>query len=432
MWRVVYTLLTWLAGPVAGLVLRRRVARGREDPDRLDERRGRASLPRPDGPLVWIHGASVGESQSVRPLIARLTAARPELNVLLTTMTRSAARLWRDHPMPQSLHQFLPYDRKPWVDRFLDHWRPDMLVLVDTELWPNMIWSCSDRGIPMMLVNGRMSAESEARWRRAPALIADMLGRFALIHGQSPAEAERFQRLGAPATDHVGNLKFDAPPLPAADADLAILNARLGERPRWIAASTHPGEERIVLDAHEKLVETFPDLLTIIAPRHPDRGPALAREITGRGLGLACRSAGELPESDQGIFLADTLGELGLFYRLCPITLIGGSFAGGPGGHNPIEPAMLSSAVLHGPDMRNFTWAVDRLAEAEGALRVDASYLANTLAGLLRHEDKRRILAENGARAVAAGRGASAVLADRILRMIAEEAITRPGQKRGE
>lgn len=427
MWRALYRLLTWLAVPAIGTMLRRRVSRGREDPVRLDERRGVPSLVRPDGPLVWIHGASVGESQSVRPLITRLQQGRPDLNILLTTMTVSAARLWADNPMPGTLHQFLPLDHRPWVECFLDHWRPDMLVLVDTELWPNMIWCCSDRDIPLMLVNGRMSADSERRWHRAPGLIEDLLGRFALIHGQSPAEAERFQRLGAPASDYVGNLKFDAPPLPAADADLAILNARLGARPRWIAASTHPGEEEIVLDAHEKLVDRFPDLLTVIAPRHPDRGPTLAREIAARGISVARRALGEMPESTHGVYLVDTLGELGLFYRLCPITLIGGGFPGGPGGHNPIEPAMLGSAVLHGPDMHGFAWAVEILAAEHGALAVDAPYLPDALAGLLCHDDRRQALAENGTRAAGNGRGASKVLAGRILRMIAEDGNTASG-----
>lgn len=423
MWRALYPLITGAASPLIGLLLRRRVARGREDPARLAERFGNASAARPEGPLVWIHGASVGECQSVRPLIEALTNADPRLNIVLTSMTLTAARLIARHPPPRTTHQFVPLDRAAWVDRFLDHWQPDMMLLVDTELWPNMIWRCAARGIPMMLVNGRMSARSERRWRWARGLIGDLLGRFDVIHGQSPAETDRFARLGATRTEFVGNLKFDARPPPADEQMVAALAESWGDRPRWIAASTHPGDEELALDAHATLSARFAGLLTVIAPRHPERGAELAAMIQERGLPVTRRALDQAPVSGAGVYLADTLGELGLFYRLCPVALVGGSFTGGTGGHNPIEPALLGCAVLHGPDMSSFAAVTETLAAAHGAMEVDGPYvsqvLAETLALLLADPARRDALAKAGAEASAAQQGASAILARRILERLA-------------
>ena len=283
-----------LAAPALRRMLRRRVVRGKECGERLPEREGIDPTPRPPGRLLWLHAASVGESQSVLPLLAAL-AETPDLSVLMTTGTLTSAALLRSRlpamGLDRVLHRFVPLDVPAWAARFLDHWRPDAAAFVESELWPNLLAACRRRGIPLMLLNARLSANSLRAWGRAPGFARALLGGFAHIHPQSPEDAARFHALGAPTLTAPGNLKLAAAPLPVDAAELARLGALVGNRPRWLAASTHPGEETIAAEVHALLAPTHPGLLTIIAPRHPDRGAALAAALGAPRRGAGAGSA---------------------------------------------------------------------------------------------------------------------------------------------
>lgn len=391
-----YRWATTLGGPVLRLYLARRLARGKEDGERFGERLGRAGRPRPAGPLVWIHGASVGEAISVLPLIDRLRAARPDAQVLMTTGTVTSARLMAKRLPPGALHQFVPVDRVAYVRAFLDHWRPDLALWAESEFWPNLVIETAARRIPMILVNGRISDRSFARWQRHAGTIRRLLAGFALCMGQSPIDAERLRVLGAPAVVSPGNLKLAAPPLPADAEALADLEKRVAGRPVWVAASTHAGEEGLIGRVHATLRQSHPGLLTIIVPRHPERGPAIARELAATGLAVARRAAGEAVGPATDVYLADTIGELGLFYRLAGTAFIGKSLV--PlGGQNPLEATGLDCALLFGPHMGNFRDIAARLIACGAAEEVaDEAGLADALGRLLGDPPLRRARAAAG------------------------------------
>jgi 3-deoxy-D-manno-octulosonic-acid transferase len=355
------------APPVAPRLLAWRLKRGKENSQRLAERYGQASLPRPAGPLIWLHGASVGEMLAVIPLIERLRAKN--FAVLVTSGTVTSAALAEQRLPTGVLHQFIPLDAPRFVGRFLDHWRPNLALFVESDLWPNLILACADRGVPMILVNGRVSERSFSRWQKLPAVIAALLERFDLCLAQSSVDAERYGQLGAPRVRCLGNLKLDVPAPPVDAAALSKLTAIVGPRVVIAAASTHPGEEDAIIAAHRRLQAKCPSLLTIIAPRHPERGPGIADAVKQEGLSVALRSRDELPKPDVNVFVADTLGELGLIYRLAPVVFMGGSLAS-HGGQNPIEPIRLGAAVVHGPHVWNFAEIYDALDAARGAALV--------------------------------------------------------------
>jgi 3-deoxy-D-manno-octulosonic-acid transferase len=363
-WAAAATLLA----PALRLQLRRRVAAGREIAGRLPERFGIDPTPRPAGPLLWLHAASVGETISILPVLDML---RRRAKVLVTTGTVTSQALL-DQRLPEQglsgdvLHRFAPLDVPSWVDRFLSHWQPDAACFVESELWPNQLAACQARGIKVMLLNARMSDRSFARWRRAPGLARRILGRFALIQARGENDAERLRELGARHVDSPGDLKFAAPPLPADPAELDRLQNALHGRPVWLGASTHPGEEALIAAAHRALAESHAGLLTIIAPRHPDRGPALAAELRAPR-----RGTGQDPPAGQGIWIADTVGELGLWYRLAPIAFVGRSLVAPGGGQNPLEPARLGCAIVVGPYTGNFTDHVALLLGAGGLAQID-------------------------------------------------------------
>ncbi len=316
-WVALWAVATTLAAPGLRLLLWHRLRRGKEMAGRLAERCGIDATPRPAGRLLWLHAASVGETVSILPVLAALGAQAPALTVLLTTGTVTSARLLA-HRLEagleeQVLHRFVPLDVPGWVARFLDHWRPDAAGFVESELWPNLLFACRRRGVPVMLVNARMSARSLAGWRRVPGFARAVLGCFARVQARSPTDAARLAALGAPRVSAPGDLKFAAPPLPVDAVELARLQAALDGRPVWLAASTHPGEEAAVFATHRALAPAHPGLLTILVPRHPERGAAIAG--AAGDVPLHRRSAGEAPPA-QGVWLADTLGELGLWYRL--------------------------------------------------------------------------------------------------------------------
>lgn len=398
-WRAAATALS----PLLPLHLALRARRGREIADRLPERRGRAA-DRPPGRLFWLHAASVGELMSVLPVLAAMGERDRSLQVLVTTGTVTSAALLADRVPPvlagRLRHRFVPLDVPRWVDRFLDGWRPDAGAFVDSELWPNLLAAAASRAVPLALVNARMSPRSAARWRRMPGLARQVLGSFRLVIPRSAEDAALYAALGAPVASAPGDLKAGAPPLPADPAMLAALGAAIAGRPMVLAASTHPGEDGVVFAAHRELVGTFPGLLTIIVPRHPHRGPAIAAEAEAAGLSAGLRSAGRLPEPSLDAYVADTVGELGLFYRLANAAIVGGSLVP-HGGQNPLEPARLGCPILFGPHMWNFVEPVARLLEAGGAVQVEgAAALAPALRAVL--SDRERARALTGAAAAVA------------------------------
>lgn len=362
-----YRLGCVFGSPLAFRLLTRRLKRGKEHPERMTERLGQASIARPAGPLVWVHGASVGEMLAVISLIERLRAQH--FAVLVTSGTVTSAALAEQRLPDGVLHQFVPLDAPRFVQRFLDHWRPSLALFVESDLWPNLICSCAARRIPMIVINGRLSERSFSRWRRVPGVIAALLKRFDLCLTQSAADAERYAKLGAPRVSATGNLKLDLPAPPADDAVLGRLKQIVGKRPVVVAASTHPGEEAAVIGAHRRLRAKFPTLLTIIVPRHPARGESIAEIAKSAGVAIALRSRRAQPMPDIGVYIADTLGELGLMYRLAPIAFMGGSLAH-HGGQNPIEAIRLGAAVIHGPHVWNFADIYASLDAAHGAEQV--------------------------------------------------------------
>jgi 3-deoxy-D-manno-octulosonic-acid transferase len=429
-WPAVYRALTAAAAPLVRRYLDRRCRRGKEDPERLGERLGIASLPRPPGPLVWLHAASVGEAASLLALIERLVAERPALEILLTTGTVAAAQFVGDRLPRHARQQYVPVDLPGAVERFLAHWRPDLAIWVESELWPNLVLATARRETPLLLVNARLSVRSLARWRRLPRLIRPVIRAFDLVLAQDGVQAERYRRLGASPVAVAGDLKSAAPPLAADPAALAALRAEIGERPVWLAASTHPGEEEIAAAAHLRIARDHPGLLTIIAPRHPVRGAAIEAMLRARGLAVARRSASAAIRPDTDIYLADTLGEMGLFFRLAGIAFIGGSLVG-KGGHNPFEAARLDCAVLHGPDMANCAAMAGPLDKAGAALTVgDAAELAAAVTRLLADPAERTARAASAAQVAASGGGAlDAVLQrlapwlDRLAPVVREEEV---------
>ena len=380
---LLYRLVTDLLGPVVPLLLAVRQRRGKEDPERRPERLGRSRIARPSGSLIWVHAASVGEVMSARVLVSRLLDAVPQVNILVTSGTVTSADLLAGKLPDRVFHQFVPLDRAPYATRFLDHWRPDLVLWLESELWPNLLQAIRRRTIPAVLVNARMSARSCRRWSRLPRTARHLLGSFARVLPANTEAAERFATLGAAHIGPVGNLKAAAAPLEAPQAALSALRAAVGARPVWVAASTHRGEEAVCLEAHRAVAAQHRDLLTIVAPRHPDRGGEIAELARRRGLAVAVRSRGALPRVDTDVYVADTMGELGLMFRIAPVALIGGSLVP-HGGHNPLEAAQLGSAVLFGPHMTNFPDSATPLREAGAATVVaDAAGLAAAVTELL-------------------------------------------------
>ena len=380
-----YRLLSAAVGPFTPILLARRLRRGKEHQQRLPERRGENRIARPEGPLVWLHGASVGELASVLPLIDRIRARG--IAILVTTGTVTSGGLAEQRLPREVIHQFIPLDIPRFVRRFLDHWQPDLALFVESELWPNMMIESAARGIPMVLVNARLSENSFDRWRRLPNSIAALLQRVDLCLAGTSSDAARLSELGASNVTTTGNLKLDVPPPPADPAALATLQNAIAGRPLIAAASTHAGEEEVIIEAHARLHKNFPGLLTLIAPRHPERGPSIAEIAARAGLTAALRSRGELPSRTTQIYVVDTVGELGMIYRLASAVFVGGSLIK-HGGQNPIEPAKLRTAILHGPHVWNFADVYNALDSAHGAEPVeDVNRLTAHLAAWLTDPD---------------------------------------------
>ncbi|MBV9990977.1 MAG: 3-deoxy-D-manno-octulosonic acid transferase [Alphaproteobacteria bacterium] len=364
-----YRAATAVLTPLLPLFLRRRAGRGKEDRTRANERLGRDLPARPGGTLIWVHGASVGECIAALPLIEALLKDESR-QVLVTSGTVTSAKMMAERLPARALHQFVPIDLPSATARFLDHWRPDIGLFVDSDIWPNLVFGAAERGIKMALVNARMSDRSFQGWRWAPKTAAALLRAFDLCLAQDEEIAERFRKLGARDVRALGSLKADAPPLPADAHALDALRLAIGSRPILLAAQTHPGEDETILPAHDTLRQTLPNLLTIIVPRHVQRGPEIAMLCGTRA--VRRRAAGEMPLADTAVYVADTMGELGLFYRLASFAFVGGSLIR-HGGQNPLEPARLDCAVLAGPHTFNFTSAYEAIFRLQGMGLVHSS-----------------------------------------------------------
>ena len=401
-----YRLATRLAAPIAPLLLAWRTRKGKEEPDRHPERYGLASGPRPSGFLVWFHAASVGEVNAALPVISQITSSRPDVQILLTTATVTSARLARMRLPKGALHQYVPLDRGRYMNRFLDHWRPDLAVLVESEIWPNLVLETKARKIPLLLINARMSTSTFKSWRRRPGLSRPIFSAFDLILAQNESLAERFAQIGAPNARAVGNLKADAPPPPVDEAGKGELATALSGRPVWLAASTHPGEEEMIGAAHLEIKKVLPEIATIIVPRHPERGRSVRETLRTQGLHAALRSGGDLIDTNTDVYVADTIGELGLFYALAPVAFIGGSLVE-HGGQNPVEAIKLGTAVLSGPYVQNFRDTYTELMKAGGVRKVeDADTLASAVLNLLQDEATRKHMGERAEAKVTSMSGA--------------------------
>ncbi|MGM4908070.1 3-deoxy-D-manno-octulosonic acid transferase [Tardiphaga sp. 866_E4_N2_1] len=393
-----YRRLSAALTPLAPVLIRQRLKKNKEDPARLDERRGISQIERPAGPLVWIHGASVGEVLAAAALIERLRALG--MRILLTSGTVTSAEIIAKRFPADIIHQYIPYDSPRFVARFLDHWKPSLALFIESDLWPNLIISAAKRRLPMVLINARMSQRSFPRWQKFSATIGALLGRFEICLAQSETDAERFSALGSRSVVVTGNLKLDVQAPPGDAVKLDKLMAVTRGRPIIVASSTHPGEEEIILETHKTLTSFFPKLLTVIVPRHAHRGADIAQMITVAGAQVALRSREELPHAGTDIYVADTMGELGLFYRLSPVVFMGGSLVP-HGGQNPIEAVKLGASVVHGPHVFNFTDVYEALDGAGGAKLADSSeQLVKQLGQMLGNEAARDAAIEAGHRVV--------------------------------
>ncbi len=407
-----YAAAATMAAPLLRRHLRNRVEQGKELSNRLGERRGYSQIHRPAGRLIWLHAASVGETVSILPVIGALLE-QSDVSVLATTGTVTSAQLLTKRCNEQGwdgrvLHRFIPLDVPRWGRRFLAHWRPNVAGFVESEIWPNLLRSCHRQGVKVMLINARMSPRSFSRWKLVPGAKRSLFARFAAVQAQTDGDAARLTALGARHVISPGNLKFAARALRADEAELNRLSVLIGNRPHWLAASTHPGEEAIAMRIHHALAADHPGLLTIISPRHPDRGAEIAEGWPRRGLA-------QDPPAEGGIWIADTLGEMGLLFRLSPIVFVGCSLAVG-GGHNPLEPARLGCAVAMGPMTANCSEAVEILSDA-GALQTvaDENALRDWVNALLRDPARVQTMGVAGMSAASASAELPARLAQMLL-----------------
>lgn len=383
-------LYSMAANLIAPLAYRRVAAKLRAhgtDPARFRERMGKSTAPRPDGTLVWFHAASVGESLSVLRLIAHMGEVHPDWHFLLTSGTATSAEIVGRRLPPRCTHQFAPLDARRAMRRFLDHWHPSAAIFVESELWPQMLQMTRAAGIPLALLNARISDRSARNWKRFPATSRHLMGHFSVIHTQDARTTDHLHDLGLIHAYTGQNLKSVSGPLPFDAAEKSRLETAIGTRPVWVASSTHPGEDEIMIAAQNMLLATYPDLLLILVPRHPDRARTIAALVDEANLVGHRRSAGHTPSADTQVYLADTLGETGLWYALSPITCLCGSFTP-VGGHNPYEPAYAGSAVLHGPLYANFAQTYADVDANGGARQVaDANALAKAIGDLLGDPD---------------------------------------------
>ncbi len=364
-----YKIATTLISPLIPLWLRYRTSKGKEDPTRIGERFGHTSHMRPKGTLLWIHASSVGESNSVLALIRQLTSRFPKLSILLTTGTVTSANLMGKQLPKGVVHHYAPIDTPDATERFIAHWYPDVVWFVESEFWPNLIDAAKRYFCLMAVVNARMSERSFVMWKKYPNVTRAMFSAFRFFFTQSTRDANRLRELGAAEIIESGNIKYDAPPLSCNESELMKLHSAASDRKIFLAASTHSGEEILIAQTHAKLAKQFPNLLTIIVPRHANRGDEIASELSAFGV-IHQRSKQQAITPQTNIYIADTMGELGLFYRLANIVFMGGSLVA-HGGQNPLEPARLSCAIITGPHIHNFAEIYDEMKTSQAAIIVE-------------------------------------------------------------
>ncbi|MFD1199858.1 lipid IV(A) 3-deoxy-D-manno-octulosonic acid transferase [Brucella gallinifaecis] len=399
-----YRILGSTAYPFIGAYISYRASRGKEERARRAERYGKTAIARPQGPVIWAHAASVGESVAMAPLIESIAANG--IHIVMTTGTVTSAKLVADQLGNQVIHQYAPLDLQPAVNNFLDHWKPDLVIGCESEIWPTTVLSLGARHIPQVLVNGRLSDRSFAAWQKRPELAEALFENFAHVIAQSELDGERFRTLGARPVSVSGNLKVDTAPAPADPHALSLLQHQIAGRRTWAAISTHDGEEEIAAEVHQMLKVRYPRLVTIIVPRHPNRAEAIETMLGEKGLKVALRSRGDAIEADTDILLGDTIGEMGLYLQLTEVAFIGNSLTK-EGGHNPLEPAMMGTAVLTGKNVQNFRESFQRLIKNGGARVVkDRNMLAGAINFLFNNPEHLNTMIRAGVDTVKDMRGA--------------------------
>lgn len=398
--KIYNTLIAILYPLVIKRYIKKRLHKGKEDKERFNERIGRPKMPRPEGKLVWLHGASVGESVSMLPLIQKILDTYPDAHVMVTTGTVTSADVMNKRLPERAFHQYIPIDNPFYTTRFVRYWHPEVALWFESEFWPAMLSSIRRKNIPLILINGRISNKSFKRWQQFDFVCKELLSCFSLCLGQSEEDAYRLQVLGATNTMCLGNLKYAGLPLPIDEKKKKEITKQIEKRTFWLASSTHNDEEIRIAKVHKRMKAKFPDLLTIIAPRHPHRGPEIKSEIEKIELKVALRSAGEKITATTDIYVADTIGEMGIWYDIANIVFIGGSLIP-HGGQNFIEPSKMRDAVIVGPHMHNFTDAMNRAKRADAIIQVtDTLELEEILQQLLENKElleAKRSLAYNWA-----------------------------------
>jgi 3-deoxy-D-manno-octulosonic-acid transferase len=392
-----YRALTYLAKPLARPLLAARRAMGKEhdSPSRRAERLGVPSIPRPGGRIFWFDAVSVGESNSILPLVDFILEEYPDSHVLVTTTTVTGADNMASKLGPRAIHQFLPIDRRAYVDRFLDYWRPSAGFFADSDFWPNILLAARDHNVPLILLNGRVSDRSYKRWMKHRAVSFRLLSTFVYALAKSEPDAEKLRNMGIRQVECVGNLKYGTPPTAYDGEKLADMSERTGNRKSWMASVTHPGEEEIALRAHATIRERIPEALLVLAPRHPNRGREALELAKAAGFESALESASEPLTKSTAVYISDALGGLGLYYAFSGVALIGGSLLETLDGHNPMEAARLGAAVLSGRNVASFLETYEILERENAVVMVDGETdLAEKVAGLLSDPEKLSALRE--------------------------------------
>ncbi len=398
--RIYNTLIRVLYPLVISRYIKKRMHNGKEDAKRFNERMGRPTMKRPEGKLIWFHGASVGESLSMLPLINKLLEQYPDAHIMVTTGTVTSADLMGKRLPERAFHQYVPIDNPKFVTRFIRSWQPDLVLWFESDLWPALLSGIKRKNIPLILVNGRISNKSFKRWQQFDFISKELLGCFTFCLGQSEEDAYRLRILGAKDSMCLGNLKYAGINPPVDENKKAEITAQIGNRPLWAVSSTHSDEELKIGKFLKRMTEKVPDLMTIIAPRHPTRGVEIQNQLNELGLKTALRSKNEKITKQTDVYIADTIGEVGIWYDMAPIVFIGGSLIP-HGGQNFIEPSRFRDAVIVGPHMHNFTDAMNRAKKADAVIQVnDVLELEETLLQLLSNKDlleAKRSLAYNWA-----------------------------------
>ncbi len=397
----IYNMLITILYPlVIKRYINKRKENGKEDVKRFNERIGRPTMPRPEGKLIWLHGASVGESVSMLPLIQRILDTYPEAHVMVTTGTVTSADVMQKRLPERAFHQFIPIDNPIFTTRFVKYWQPDVALWFESELWPAVLSSIRRKNIPLILINGRISNKSFKRWQQFDFISKELLSCFTLCLGQSEEDAYRLHVLGAQNSICLGNLKYAGLPLPIDETKRAEFVEQAGKRRIWLASATHDDEEIRIAKVHKRLKQKFPDLLTVIAPRHPQRGDEIQEKINNLELKTALRSKNEKITPETDVYIANTIGEMGIWYDVINIVFIGGSLIP-HGGQNFIEPSRVRDAVIVGPHMHNFTDAMNRAKKADAIIQVtDTEELEEIVTQLFENKellDAKRSLAYNWA-----------------------------------